>query len=52
MSCQIPCQSNLKNGHENGYIRVSNHGKGIVSTKPEPNIVYDFLGLNVCYTVL
>jgi len=32
--------------------RKPNHGEGIVSTKPRPKIVYDFIGLVYCFIIL
>jgi len=33
-------------------VRKLNHDKRIVSTKPRPKSVYDFLGLVYCFIVL
>ena len=33
-------------------LRKPNHGEGIISTKPRPKSVYDFLGLMCCFIVL
>jgi len=32
-------------------LRKPNRGEGIVSTKPRPKSVYDFLGLLCCFVV-